>query len=57
MLIKSLPSFGYFKKSRNDDSFYFVLIYRGYHKNDLLAITSRLRGHLPILGYKIQMSI
>ena len=50
MLIKSLPSFGYFKKSRNDDSFYFVLIYRGYHKNDLLAITSRLRGYLPRIG-------
>ena len=31
-------------------SFYFVIIYREYHQNDLNAITSRLRGHLPIFG-------
>ena len=30
--------------------FFFVIIYREYHKNDLHAITSRLRGHL--LGNK-----
>ena len=27
-------------------------MYREYHKNDLHAITSRLRGHLPLLGNK-----
>ena len=47
---------GIFRKSRNDDSyitqFYFVIIHREYHKTDLHAITSRLRGHLPILSTK-----
>ena len=28
------------------------MIYRRYNKNDLHTITSRLRGHLPILGNK-----
>ena len=27
---------------------YFLIIYREYHKNDLHAIASRLRGQLPI---------
>ena len=44
------------KKILNDDSlirkFNFVVIYRKYYKNDLRAITSRLRAHLPILGNK-----
>ena len=31
---------------------YSVIIYREYHTNDLHAFTSRLRGHLPILGNK-----
>ena len=26
------------------------MIYREYHKDDPHAITSRLRGHLPIFG-------
>ena len=29
-----------------------VTIHRDYHKNDLHAIASRLRGHLPIFGNK-----
>ena len=33
---------------------FMALVYRGYHKIDLHAITSRLRGHLPILGNKNQ---
>ena len=37
--------------------FYFVIIYREYHKNDLHAITSRLRGHLPILGKDPNLNI
>ena len=32
--------------------FYFAIIYRGYHQNDLYTLRSRLRGRLPILGNK-----
>ena len=36
---------------------HYVIIYREYHKNYLHAIISRLRGHLPTLRKKIQLSI
>ena len=45
-----------FRKSLNDDlfitQFYFIIIYHEYHENDPHAISSRLRGHLPIFGNK-----
>ena len=47
---------GIYRKLRNDDSliteFYSVIIYREYNKSSLNAITSRLMGHLSILGNK-----